>query len=71
MTFAEAKRIIIPFGKLKGMTIFAAAETDAGLRWLDWARSLDDLREPFRTALHTYLADDTISREVDLAVNGN
>lgn len=65
MDFHTAKHTVIPFGKYKGSTIFAAAQTDAGLLWLDWALSLDDLREPFKTALHVYMGDATISREVD------
>ena len=68
MTFAKAKRFIMPFGEYEGKTLDSIAETDTGLRHLD---SLLGRRPPvygrLRIALLAYLTDPGIAKElVDL-----
>ena len=56
--------VVLPFGKFKGQTIDKVAETDEGLRYLDWMRGLGDLRPPHREALDAYLNDPAISEDL-------
>jgi hypothetical protein len=58
-------KTVVPFGKFKGRTIDQVASTDDGLKYLDWMVGLDDLREPFKTDLTTYLAKPSVSQELD------
>lgn len=68
MTFAEAKQTKKPFGKYRGDTLDKIAETDEGLRHLDWlvgwfaAHPL--LFPEFREALRAYLRDPAIEADI-------
>ncbi len=55
---------ILPFGKHKGLSIDKVAETDEGLRYLDWMRGLGDLKPPLRAALDAYLGDPSIAEDL-------
>jgi hypothetical protein len=64
MTFTDAKNVLIPFGEYEGKTLDKAAETDDGLRWLDWAAGIEIKSPRFKEALTVYLGDKTIAAEV-------
>lgn len=73
MTFAEASAYVLPWGQHKGKTIDQTAETDSGLRWLDWILGVLDTkgdlqyasdRRELREALRVYLDDETIAGDV-------
>ena len=38
MDFTDAQKFVMPFGKYKGQTLDQIAESDAGLKYLDWMR---------------------------------
>jgi len=63
-TFKQAAAFVFPFGKHKGKTLDKIASTDDGLKYLDWARGLDNLFPATRAALKTYLDDPAIKREL-------
>ena len=72
MEFSEAKITLMPFGKYKGKTIDQIAETDSGLRYLDWLRgemAKDPKKNKGRIILYeamcTYLGDPAIGRELE------
>lgn len=65
MLFDEAKRQIVFFGKYTGKTIDKIAETDEGLKYLDWIVGQDWLYDGTREAIKVYLADDTIKSELE------
>jgi hypothetical protein len=69
MPFADAKKFRLTFGKHKLKTIDQIAESDAGLKYLDWLRgSLNERCLDWQTytldALDAYLSDPTIAREL-------
>jgi hypothetical protein len=68
MTFKQASAFKFPFGKHKGMTLDSIASTDDGLRYLDWARGLDNLYPETRQALTAYLDDPSIAKDLDVAL---
>ena len=65
MTFREAADYVLPWGQHKGRSLDSVAETDEGLKYLDWLRGrvTKDLRT--KEALDAYLGDKTISAELD------
>ncbi len=66
MTFKQAQIFVMPYGKYVGRTIDDVAGTDEGLRYLDWMRGLDDIKNrALRQALDAYFADETIQKEMD------
>ena len=70
MTFAEAKNFVIPWGQHQGRTLDQIAQTDEGLKYLDWLRdkrSSDGLttRFPIDDALDAYLDDQAIQKELE------
>lgn len=66
--FDAAKDWRLKFGKFKGQTLNQAAESDEGLRWLDWALTLDDLHDDFREALTSFLRYEVVARDVETAL---
>jgi len=65
MTYNEAARHILTFGKYNGKNIDAVGTSDAGLRYLDWARGVDAGNSQDRTAIRVYLSDSTIAKELN------
>lgn len=70
LTFAEAAAFVLPWGKYKGMALDKIAETDEGLRYLDWLygeRGCNPKTVQYSTidaALIAYLNDPTIAKDV-------
>lgn len=70
-TFEEAKCFRMPFGHYKGKSFDEIAQTDEGLRYLDYM--LGELADqpgkgPVLPALLAYLGDETIQKEVQRVV---
>ncbi len=65
----EAKYFIMPFGKFKGNTLDAVAESDAGLLYLDWAAG--ELDGEAGKAVREYMTDPAIATEVNRLVEDN
>jgi hypothetical protein len=69
LTFRQAADTVIPFGKYRGSTIDSVAETDEGLRYLDWLYGeRENRKSPIDEALRVYLSDQTIAAELSKAV---
>ena len=70
ITFRQAADTVIPFGKYRGSTIDAVAETDDGLLYLDWLYGERGTRQgsPLDEALKVYLEDPTIAKELSILV---
>lgn len=76
MIFDEAKNRTITFGKHRGMTLDEIAETDDGLRYLDWLRTArceerertSGPKSDLECALEAYLSEPTIQRELEIAL---
>lgn len=68
MTFEEARTFRMPFGKYKGSTLDEVASTDEGLRYLDWLVGRD-LYPETRLRIEAYLADPTIRRALEEAID--
>jgi hypothetical protein len=64
MTFDEAADYILQFGKYVGWTVGEVANTDEGLKYLDWLRGQDYVYAETREALSAYLDDETIAMEL-------
>lgn len=67
MDFKDASEFVIPFGKYKGKTIDSIAESDDGLKYLDWLygeRSISNPHCETTLALATYLADPTVATDL-------
>lgn len=62
--FRKASRFVMPFGKHKGKTLDEIAETDNGLKYLDWLNGIT-LRDPVKSYVQIYLSDPTIKKEMD------
>jgi hypothetical protein len=67
MTYDEASRYMLPWGKYAGRVLDDVASTDEGLRYLDWLVGSCRARG-VRAALEAYLADSTIKGEVERAL---
>lgn len=69
--FAEAKNKAITFGKHSGKTIDKLAQTDEGLRYLDWLYGemsgsvQHGAKAHFFDALKTYMEDPSIKKELE------
>ncbi len=62
-TFKEAAEYRISLPKYKGQTLDVIAETDEGLKYLDWLYG-QDIRDPFlKAALRAYMEDPAIKAE--------
>ena len=70
MTFEQAAAFIIPIGKHKGKRLDDVAQTDGGLRYLDWLRGERGTKHnwPLDNALAAYLDDTSVSKELAEAV---
>jgi hypothetical protein len=68
MTFEQAAATVMPFGRNRGRTLDEIAETDDGLRYLDWVMGWDKLHGTIKVALQVYLLDQAIADEVERAV---
>lgn len=68
--FDAAKNVVMPFGKkYKYRTIDQIAQTDEGLKWLDWVRGAGIARSQIVCdALDVYLTDPSIARELKTAI---
>lgn len=64
MDFNEAKSYVLGFGKFRGKTLDQAAETDDGLRYLDWLNGEKIYDKRLAWALREYMADPTIQSEL-------
>lgn len=62
-----AGAFIMPFGKHKGRSLDQIAQTDDGLRYLDWARGAFDPGDEL-LAIERYLSDPVMEREVEAAL---
>lgn len=64
LTFDDVKDVRMPLGKYKGSTLDGIAETDEGLRYLDWLIGQDWLKGDLRNCVKAYLTDPAIAAEV-------
>ncbi len=62
--FREAQVFKMPFGKYKGEALDTIAETDDGLRYLDWLVGQEPW-PPTGPALEAYLSDPAIRADVE------
>ncbi len=63
---SDCQTFEMPFGKFKGQTLREIADTDEGLKYLDWLLSGEiDLRPATREALEEFVALPHIEREMD------
>lgn len=62
--FRAAANKKLPFGKYIGQTLDQVAETEEGLRYLDWARGEWTNKPDLVRALNTYLSDPAIEKEL-------
>lgn len=63
--FKAAAAFRMPFGKFQGMNLDKIAETDEGLRYLDWVIGQSWLGTQCKVLIGAYLADPTIAKEVE------
>ena len=63
--FKAAQQCVIPFGTYTGETIDKIAESDDGLKYLDWLRGQAWLKDPLKTHVLNYLNDPTIKKELE------
>ena len=68
MTFEEARKFVLPFGKHKGKTLDAVASTDSGLRYLDWLYGQEWIRREMADALAAFLSEPSIAKELEEAL---
>lgn len=66
--FDVSKNYKVPFGRHKGRTLNDVAIDDDGLLYLDWMRSLPDLREETARSLNDFLDYDPVARDLDVAI---
>ena len=66
MNWTDAAHTVLTFGKYKDkeMTIGEVAETDEGLKHLNQLAGEERVPPRLKLALDTYLADETIQREL-------
>ena len=65
MTFSDAAKFVMPFGKYKGLKLDGIASEDEGLRYLDWLRDERKGVNEVDEALVAYLDDPTIQKELE------
>ena len=71
MTFEEASDYKLDFGKYRGMKIDEVAETDAGLKYLDWITGQEWASGRLAEALTVYLSNPAIRQELDWVMETN
>lgn len=65
--FKAACGAVIPFGRTyKGIAIDKIAESDHGLKYLDWLNGQEFLKDPLKTHVANYLNDPTIKKELEM-----
>jgi len=64
MTFSQAQQFTMPFGKHRNLALDTIAETDEGLRYLDWMRGNVNVYGQLKEALDVYLTDPDIRAEL-------
>ena len=69
MKFEYVRNYVMPFGDYKDQKLDTIAESNQGLRYLDWLSGQSFLREPLKTALLSYLSDPSIKSEVQKALD--
>lgn len=62
--FLAARDFKLTFGKHAGKTLDEVATLDSGLLYLDWLRGEKVRHIPTRMAVATYLADETIKKDL-------
>ncbi len=66
---SDCQTFEMPFGKYKGQTLREIADTDEGLKYLDWLLGGDiDLRPATRYALEEFVALPHIEREMERVI---
>jgi len=55
----------MPFGKHKGRTLDSIGSDAEGLSYLDWLIGQDNLREPLKTNLETFMADGGVQKDLN------
>lgn len=65
---SDLGRTVVPFGKYKGRTLDSIASDNEGLRYLDWVRGQDWLRDQLKEAIDEYLDDPVNARDLDAAL---
>ena len=71
MDFREAAGFVMTFGMHKHHTIDQIAETDVGLRYLDWLSGQPWVKGELKEALETYLRNPSIEKEVGEVIEQN
>ena len=66
---SDCQRFEMPFGKYKGQNLREIADTDEGLKYLDWLLSGEiDLRPATREALEEFVSLPHIEREMERVI---
>ncbi len=68
MTWGEAARFKMPWGKYKGQPLDGIATTDEGLEYPDWLRGVraeEGKSDKVDDALQAYLDDPAIKKELE------
>ncbi len=65
MTFKEAQEFVLTFGKYEDEALDDIASTDDGLLYLDWLAGEQIMDSELRLALHVYLSDICIQKELE------
>lgn len=63
--FKAAQQYVIRFGNYKDKSLDKIAETDDGLKYLDWLLGQNWLRDLARMHITYYLSDPTIKKELE------
>lgn len=63
--FKAAQQFVIRFGEHYGKTLDKIAESDKGLKYLDWLRGQAWLNDPLKSHVLNYLNDPTIRTELE------
>lgn len=64
MKFKDAANFVMPFGIHKDKKFDKIAETDSGLKYLDWLSGRDNIYGNLRDALTAYLSDKHIAKDL-------
>ncbi len=68
MTFEEASEFVMPLGKHKGHALDDIANSNDGLKYLDWLRGQDWVYGRTAEALAAYLDHSPIARDLETAI---
>lgn len=70
MDFKDAAAYVMPLGKHYLKTIDTIAETDDGLKYLDWLAGTELRSARLKEALRIYLTDPSIKKELESLSHG-